>query len=233
MLFMMLERGMPIDYIVFADTGKDFPQMANHLKNLAVFLKTRYPDAPPITTLKSEKSFDYFMFEHVKTRGKNKGKRGYGWATMMIRWCTSELKTRVINKFIATIDGECIQFIGIAADEPKRLRDLPNIRYPLAEWGITEPDALQYCYSLGFDWDGLYEHFDRASCWCCPLKNLRELKALWKYYPDLWVQLKDMDGRAYNRFRADYSVSDLEKKFEREERIESTQMSIFDCGLLA
>ena len=39
--------------------------------------------------------------------------------------------------------------IGIAADEPKRVKD--DI-YPLFEWGITEEQALQYCYKHGFDW---------------------------------------------------------------------------------
>ena len=27
MLLMLLEKGCPVDYILFADTGKDFPQM--------------------------------------------------------------------------------------------------------------------------------------------------------------------------------------------------------------
>lgn len=69
-------------------------------------------------------------------------------------------------------------------------------------------------YEKGFYWDGLYEHFDRLSCWCCPLKNLKELKILYKYYPDLWNELKKMDEKAYNQFRADYSVEQLEQKFK-------------------
>ena len=36
---------------------------------------------------------------------------------------------------------------------------------------------IKYCYEKGFYWDGLYEHFDRLSCWGCPLKNLKELLA--------------------------------------------------------
>ena len=42
-------------------------------------------------------------------------------------------------------------YIGIAADEPKRVKD--DI-YPLFEWGITEEQALKYCYKHGFDWGG-------------------------------------------------------------------------------
>ena len=43
-----------------------------------------------------------------------------------------------------------------------------------------------------------------------------ELKILYKYYPDLWHELKKMDKKAYNQFRADYSVEQLEEKFKKE-----------------
>ena len=58
---------------------------------------------------------------------------------------------------------------------------------------------------------------DRLSCWCCPLKNLKELKILYKFYPELWQELKAMDKKSYNQFRADYSVEQLEQKFKKEE----------------
>jgi hypothetical protein len=33
------------------------------------------------------------------------------------------------------------------------------IKYPLIDWNITEKQALEYCYSKGFNWSGLYEKF--------------------------------------------------------------------------
>ena len=220
MLLMMLEKQMPVDYIVFADTGKDFPQMLDHIKQLEIYIQKHYPNAPKITYLKSDKTFDHLMFEHEKTKGKNKGKKGYGWATMRCRWCTSNLKTQVINKFCKSLKDTVVHYVGIAYDEPKRIRLLQNYKYPLFDWQITEKQALQYCYDKGFHFSSLYEHFDRLSCWCCPLKNLKELKVLWKYYPELWAELKEMDKKSYNKFRADYSVLELEEKFKSEVRDE-------------
>ncbi len=69
MLLKMLENKMKIDEIIFCDTGKEFPQMYQHIRKIEDYIKR------PITILKSEKSFDYYMFEHEKTRGKNKGKK--------------------------------------------------------------------------------------------------------------------------------------------------------------
>lgn len=55
LLLMLLSLGVRIDYILFADTGKDFPQMLDHLRKLAEYIKERYPTAPEITTLKADR----------------------------------------------------------------------------------------------------------------------------------------------------------------------------------
>lgn len=215
MLLKMLEERMQIDEIIFCDIGKDFPDMLEHIEKVKKYIKEKYNKE--ITVLKPEKSFEYYMFEHEKTRGKNKGKKGYGWATMRCRWCTSNLKNKTINSYLRKYKEEgYIEYVGIAYDEPKRIKEKC---YPLVIWKMKERDSLKYCYDRGFKWNGLYERFDRLSCWCCPFKNLKELRMLYKYYPDLWRQLKDMDKRSYNKFRSDYSVEQLEEKFRKEGNI--------------
>ncbi len=213
MLLKMLEENKTVDYIVFCDTGKDFEEMLEHIEKVRKYLKNNYNKE--IITLKPKRSFDYYMFDHIKTKGKNKGKKGYGWPTMFCRWCTSNLKNKLIDDFAKPFRQEgYFEYVGIAYDEPKRIKEKS---YPLYyEWKMTEKDCLKYCYEKGFHWNGLYEHFDRLSCWCCPLKNLKELKVMYQYYPKLWNKLKDMDNRSFNRFRADYSIEQLEEKFQKE-----------------
>lgn len=183
MLLIMLEKGMPVDIILFADTGKEFPQMYEHINKVENFIGRK------IIKLKSEKSFDYYMFDHQTSKGKHMDRLGHGWPTMRVRWCTGYLKRDTVNKYLQELkkSHEVIQYIGIAADEKKRAKDK---KYPLIEWGMTESDCLNYCYNKGFDWGGLYQHFDRVSCWCCPLQNLKDLRNLWEYYPELWSELK-------------------------------------------
>ena len=210
LLLMMLERGIKVDYIVCVDTGKEFPQMYEHIKQVEEYIGRK------ITVLKYAKSYDYWLGEHIKTRGKNKGKIGYGWATPGARWCTSS-KTQLITKFLKSLGDEYREFIGIAYDEAHRCKDKV---YPLVEWKITEADALKYCYDKGFDWGGLYEHFHRVSCFCCPLKSISELRQLYRHYPAQWQIIKEMDIKAYNKFRADYSIAELEDRFKKELRYE-------------
>lgn len=210
MLLMMLEKDMQVDVVINADTGMEFPGMYEHLQRVE-----EYTDIP-ITYIRSEKTFEYYMYDHVRTKGKYIGRAGYGWARPNARWCTGYLKTKLIDKYFKEVskDHEIIHYIGIAADEHKRIKDK---RYPLYDWGVTEKEALQYCYDHGFNWDGLYEIFNRVSCWCCPLQSLSELRKLRHEFPDLWQQLRAMDAQSWNSFRVDYSVEQLELRFAGED----------------
>ena len=53
MLLMMLERGMPVDDIVFCDVGMEFPEVYEHIKKVEVYIGRK------ITRLKAPYSFEY------------------------------------------------------------------------------------------------------------------------------------------------------------------------------
>lgn len=212
----------PFHEVVYYDTGMEFPAMIEHINRLEQI----FTDAGiKFTRLKHEKSFEYFMFEYQPKRRNPalKDKSGWSWPGPRARWCTKELKTRVIDKYLEDLRSQysIIQLIGLAADEQKRIEKAnnqnPNHHHPLAKWGWTEADCLKYCYEAGFDWGGLYKIFHRVSCWCCPLQSLDELRNLRKHFPELWAKLLDMEHRTWRTFRADYSVDQLEIRFAFEE----------------
>lgn len=177
------------------------------------------------TRLKAEHSFEWYMFDYSPKRRNLafQGLNGYSWPSHNIRWCTTHLKDSIINIYFSDLRKKytVIQLIGFAADEQYRLErehnQNPNHRHPLMDWGWIEADCLNYCYAHGFDWGGLYEIFHRVSCWCCPLKSLPELRNLRKYFPDLWERLKNMEHRTYRKFLKNYTVDQLEIRFQFEE----------------
>lgn len=81
---------------------------------------------------------------------------------------------------------------------------------------MTEKDCLKYCYDKGLDWNGLYEKLERVNCWCCPLKNLKELRVLYREFPEYWEILKEWDSRTYRKFLRNYAALELEEKFKKE-----------------
>lgn len=205
MLLMMLEHGIQVDEIIFCDTGAEFPAMYRHINQVEQYIHR------PITQLKAEHDFWYYASQYQKKRGKRIGQLGYGWPQPKQRWCTRVLKQEVTAKYLR---GKSVhEFIGIAADEWWRCKDA---NYPLIDLGITEKHALGYCYAKGFRWEGLYEIFHRVSCWCCPLQRISEARKLRKYFPKLWTELKEMDKILKNRWKADWTVEQLEQRFARE-----------------
>ena len=232
MLLLMIERGMPIDMVITADTGMEFPEMYGHLAKVDEFLyKER---GIHITTLRHPKSFEWLMFEQPKQKASSIARRhaagvplyGNGWASVKVRWCTGQLKSHLINRELKRIKGanRAISYIGIAADEPTRIK---NKVYPLAEWGVTEAMALQLCYDRGFDFGGLYRIYRRASCWCCPLQRIDELRKLRLHHPELWARLLGMDNRAkamfgsspLAEFKRNWSVERLDERFALEDAL--------------
>lgn len=210
MLLRMLEENMQVDDILFCDTGMEFPDMYYHVKQVQEYIMTNY--GKEITILKPEHSFEYWMYEREKTKGKHKGSKGFGWPTGVCRWCTRHLKVHVMDKYLRKYKDEgYVEYVGIAYDELHRAK---NKQYPLINWKMTEKDCLRYCYDRGFNWNGLYEHFDRLSCYCCPLQKLKHLYIVYKFYPDLWEKLRDMDNKSYNSFRVDYTFDELEHVFK-------------------
>lgn len=47
-----------------------------------------------------------------------------------------------------------------------------------------------------------------------------------KHFPDLWHELKEMDNQTWRNFRSDYSVEELEIRFDFEERRLNQGLSI-------
>ena len=221
MLLRMLEEGMPVDEILFCNTGMEFPQMYRHLEKLERYI-TR-----PIIRLNPPVGFEALFYEYQPVR-KNPtlvNCKGMSWPGPRARWCTGRLKERVVNRYLREMRKEfnLIQYIGIAADEPYRVK---QHHYPLVDWGMTEKDCLSYCLQRGFDWDGLYRIFERVSCWCCPLQPLEELRKLYRHCPELWEKLQYMDDHTWRQFRRDYSVRQLGLRFHLEEERLAQGLSI-------
>lgn len=229
-LILMIEKNMPIDAVITADTGMEFPEMYEHLAKIDEYLHRKR--GIHITTLRHPRGFEWMMFNEPKRKPRcleNRARLGIppygnGWPGMKVRWCTGQLKTHLIRKEVNRLKKEknALHYVGIAADEAWRCK---GEQYPLVEWGITEAQALQICYDRGFDFGGLYKIYHRASCWCCPLQRIGELRKLRQHHPELWARLWDMDNRAraqfgagpLGQFKERWSIEKLDARFAREE----------------
>lgn len=195
---LILERGIPCDEFVFYDTGMEFEAIYRIFDKLLPVLSSK---GIKLTVLHPENPFLYDMLRRP-VESKQKGKHnGYGWCGGKCRWGTT-WKQQALDRHA---DG-AIQYIGIAFDEKDRRAELTdNKRSLLIEYEMTEADCLAFCRERGYNWleettetesgyVDLYDILDRVSCYCCANKNKKELRNIWKYLPNYFEKLKEIQA---------------------------------------
>ena len=111
---------------------------------------------------------DYIkQFNHIVTRSKVPERNGkkQGFLIAGLCYLNRPAKTRPLDRFIKTHGGDnAVQYVGIAADEPKRLARLEgtNRKSLLAEYGYTEQMAYDLCKEYDL-LSPIYEHTNRGA----------------------------------------------------------------------
>ena len=200
MILYILETGMPLDEVLFYDTGMEFDAIYKNRDRLKKILDQH---RVKFTGLKPENPFLYDMLERPVTSKQKGFHLGYGWCGGTCRWGTT-WKITALDKYAA---GAVRHYVGIAADEPERVKKLEGPKVaPLADAGMSEADCLSFCRQRGWDWMefspatesgfvDLYDILDRVSCWCCANKNLKELRNIYHYLPQYWERLLQLQDK--------------------------------------
>lgn len=144
----------------------------------------------------------------------------YGFPVSLNRrgnWCT-KLKTRFLEGPAARGDINIVEYLGIAADEPKRFGQLnERKRAPLVEFGIEEGLCGLYCQYEGILAPS-YETSCRDGCWMCHNQGVNQLRQLRKNYPQLWALLLKWDVDSPVFFKpSGHTVHDYDRRFQLED----------------
>lgn len=207
MLLRMIELKMPVDRIIFADTGFEFPELYDYIKKIEKHIGKK------IEFVYADKSFDAW-FNGKVTRGQRMGEiRGFPLRAFPCYW-SREAKIKPLQK---AINKEDKFFIGIAYDEMERCSKKDgNLIYPLVEWKWTEQDCVDYLNQKNL-FNPLYVNFDRLGCFFCQKQNEKSIYVLWKNYKDLWAKTKEWETKNIAIGRGlifSKSMSEYEKLFE-------------------
>ena len=178
MIHKLLEHGEKIAEVIYFECEWDFPQMENHIAKVVAN-----------TGIEVTRVRNYRRFSELVKR--------YGMPHPSGGWCTDR-KTQACNKIIRALKGtvECIGFTTDELHRAERINKKWEVRFPLIEFGMSEQDCLDYCYSLGYDWEGLYEVFNRVSCFCCPKAGAKRIEQLKEHYPELYAFTMKLRSRA-------------------------------------
>lgn len=219
----------PVDSIVFAEVMFDKadgisgenPRHIDFIKNKAIPLFELW--GYKVDVIHSDRDF-LSVFNRVIERPRkhlwHKGLK-YGFPPNGLCSVKRDCKMRAINTYYKSIKDECVQYVGIAVDEPKRLASLhkTNNISLLEKYGLTEADAMELCKEYGL-LSPTYEFSSRGGCWFCPNAKLAEHRDIRNRYPEVWKQYIDLECEkvAFNKWNtfSDMSLHDIEEILLRE-----------------
>ena len=236
MVHRLIKEKWRLDIVVFYDGGMEFKatyKVVAQIERLCIANGIRFIRLAP------KHSFEYKAFEMPVDAQDGSEKIGYSWCGGRCRWATTD-KLEAISKFYNEFSENefVVEYVGIAADEKERIWEKRRTDYngsiklyPLIEWNMSEAECLQYCWAEGYHWiereglPDLYTLLKRLSCFCCRNKNLDELRNIYKYLPEYWERLKEMQKRTPLPFyKGKFTIMDLEERF----KVEGIGYDLFD-----
>lgn len=240
MLIEIIRRKMPLDYVIFCDIkfndkiSGEHPLMAEWIPKAEKILKEKFNI--DVIHLTANKNFTQ-QFYTKKNKGNHIGDN-YGFPYVVGAWCNSRLKLAPINNFIKKIlkSGESVtEYIGIAKDEPKRLKRYKKIEtdkhkfITLADLDISENQAMEICEEYDLV-SPIYKSISRGGCWFCPKQSMFSLYNLWKNYPEYYKMLEDMEKDSFITFKPNKTLKGIREEFEQGKKYKRKviQFTIFD-----
>lgn len=217
------EHGEPLDAVIYSEVmftdeiSGEFPEHRDFIYNVAIpKLKELY--GLETIVLRSPQTM-WKDFHTVRVRGSTMGLlRGFPIPGM----CTinRDCKIPPIRNYLKEQTEDVVQYVGIAADEPKRLKRLEGTNKVslLAKYGITEREAKDICERVGL-LSPIYTITGRNGCFFCPNASEKELRHLYFNHPEIWELLRGLQetqntSRVY--FTRNKTVFDYEKIFEED-----------------
>ncbi len=168
--------------ILFADTGLEFPETIENVKNIVADLSL---------PLKTHSSGDVFW----------KAIENFGYPTVEVRWCCKVCKLGAITQVIEeSYENGCLTFIGQRKYESEiranseRIWKNPWVGNQIGASPIQDWTALHvwlYLFWKKAKYNTLYERgFDRIGCWLCPSASMADFSRLKEIHPELYEKLE-------------------------------------------
>lgn len=215
------QHRIPVDLILFADTGVEHPCTYDYLDIMDRWLKEH--GMPTITRVyKFTRDGKRLTLEDECLQSGTLPSIAYGFKRCSLKhkiwpqekYCNNHPKCRKVWS-----EGKkVVKFIGYDAGETRRsekvlLRDLADPkyskRYPLMEWGWYREDCIQAIEAAGLPQPG------KSSCFFCPSMKAQEIIDLREQHPDLFKRAIALEDNALPNLK---TVKGLGRNYSWKER---------------
>ena len=220
------EKGIPIDLIIISLVWFDksrgiYGESPEHIKWVLEYAKPLFESwGYKVAVVDSDRDYLHHFY-NIRRRSKYPEMVGKYHGFVLAGKCRmNREKTIPMQRYLCGLGGAYELFVGIAADEKKRLEKMKarkNESSLLEQYGMTGADAKALCAHYGL-LSPLYQYAERGGCWFCPNQTMREMAHTKTVYPELWAELARM-GREPNKcsegFRYGKSFFDVDEEVEQ------------------
>lgn len=232
------QLGYPLDRIVHAEVwatntiSGDLPPMIEFKAHADKIIKKKYGyTVEHICAMRDDEKLTYqTQFYERFVKGKHKGEI-YGFPMIKGAWCNDRLKVGVLRR---EEKKNTVRYLGIASDEPKRIKRHTSINtvLPLVDIGWNEEYCRKWCEENDL-LSPIYTTALRGGCWFCHNQSVDQLRLLRKNYPELWKLLLEWDKDSPVTFKPNgHTVQDFDKRFRLEDEMCLNPESVFRWSML-
>ncbi len=227
-------RGIPVDLILFADTGGEQPSTYAYLPIMDQWLLDH--GMPQITVVEyNDRNGDRLTLEQECLRSGTLPALAYGY-----KKCSLKHKAGPQDKFcnnhppcreVWARGEKVVKYIGYDAGEERRrdhalVYDLQDTKYrkeyPLIDWGWEREDCLAAIRDAGLPPPG------KSSCFFCPAMKHREIRTLYHQHRDLFDRAIALENNALPNL---ISVKGLGRSWSWKDFVEADKNQMALCSL--
>jgi hypothetical protein len=170
LMILLINKKMPLDEAVFADTGAELPETYENVRLAKLYLSRR---GIPLTVVNSRNG------TLLKTCKRRRVIPSQLW-----RWSTRDYKITPIRAYYRSLGSHIHEYLGIAYDEVERIKPSldPKVTsdFPLVDEKMTRDDCRRIIEREGFPVPV------KSGCYFCPFNTLDRWKYIWEHHGDLY-----------------------------------------------
>jgi hypothetical protein len=203
LLVYLVSNKLPLDEVVFADTGGETPETYQHLKVTGEYLQQH---SVPLTIVSSKNGT---LFDTCRRRKVI--------PSQVWRWCTRDYKITPIHAHYRSFKEPIVQYLGIAYEERDRAKEsgTPAIKnvFPLIENKVDRQGCFDAILAADFD----FPTPSRSGCFFCPFNSLSRWQEIYDKHKDLFSKAKNLEecSKHYPKQKLTrFTLEQLQNKFE-------------------
>ena len=181
LVILLVNKGLPLDYVVFADTGNEMPETYEYLNVMKRYLNKVSVPLKVVQVRSGESLSDRCLRRRVIP-------------SEIWRWCTRDMKVTPIHAFYRSLKAHVYQYMGIDYDEVHRMKparvDYVTNMYPLVDYRIGRTECMEIIEKTGLPLPV------KSGCHMCPFNNMNRWAEIYERHPDLYRLAMEIEEKS-------------------------------------